>query len=391
MKTSIIITLLFCSLSNSASAMGSKRPSTGGGNTSPGGATPPPPTPPARPTIDLGPDLGPEAYLNASSIVGSSVDLYKKQNELSKIRTKVNDDDMDQCFSDNQAHDQFANQISYYSQMMFKDVPAMVGMIGSYYGTSESDAGYFPTSLIRHPLCNVSASTLSKTINKVPSQKVIDKVNEFANTVNALREETLKGDIKAKEELLTTWSRLFSCLAYTESLGSADSSTSQSVARKYAPANYRKPAGVEFYEDPAQSAESKLNIGTFQFTPNGLGNIAPCLKAWNSMHSNRSTCQIPLKGSTGDLIKALGSSYQSFNAFCGVHKLIQTFAVQVNTSKASATHPSNIVNGKLKNAEARCVSPHFQAGRAYNHFGPFQNSTGSNMDALFTCIQRSQN
>lgn len=368
--------------------MGSKRPSTGSGNSS--SAPTAPSTPPAKPTIDLGPDLNSDEYLNASSVVGSSVDTYKKLNELTQTRVSINGDTVDKCFIDNTPHDQFADQISYYTQMMIKDVPAMVGMIGSYYGTSENDSNYFPTSLIRHPLCNVTKSTLSQTIRNVPSQATIDKLNAFANAVNALRSDVLKGDMKAKAELLSLWSRFFSCLAYTESLSSADSRTSQNVANKYAPSGYRKPAGVEFYEDPAQPPVSRLNIGTFQFTPDKNGNIAPCLKAWNKMHPT-TACQLPLNASQGELINILGSSYQSFNAFCGVHKLVQTFAIQVNTSKASATHPLNLINGKLKSQENRCVSPHFQAGRAYNHFGPFQNSTGSNMDALFTCTLRSQN
>lgn len=83
------------------------------------------------------------------------------------------------------------------------------------------------------------------------------------------------------------------------------------------------------------------------------------------------------------MIKVLGSSYQSFNAFCGIHKVVQTFAIQVNTSSSSSTHPSN--GGKT--AANRCVTPHFYAGKAYNHFGPLQNSTGENMNSLYSCIE----
>ena len=82
---------------------------------------------------------------------------------------------------------------------------------------------------------------------------------------------------------------------------------------------------------------------------------------------------------------------QSFNAFCGAHKLIETFSIQINTNNAHATHPDNAINGVLKSAENRCVSPHFYAGWAYNHFGPLQNSTGKNLDELFSCIEKSQN
>jgi hypothetical protein len=71
--------------------------------------------------------------------------------------------------------------------------------------------------------------------------------------------------------------------------------------------------------------------------------------------------------------------------------MIQTFSVQVNTKNAANTHPSNLFNGKLKPFEERCVSPHFKSGKAYVHFGPFMNSTGSNLKELFQCIDQISN
>lgn len=344
------------------------------------------------PTLDFGAELSLEDYLDSSSEIGPQVDDFYNDNELVGVsREKINgttDISKDSCFKDEDSHEYFANQISYYTAEMMDDVPSMVGFIGSSYGTSTNDNNYFPTSLIRHPLCNVNSASLSATIKKVPGQATIDKLNRYANKVNSLRKAVLEADQSAKKELLSTWSGFFSCLAYTESLGTADSASSQSVAKKMAPAGYRKPAGVKFYDDPAQSAESRLNIGLFQFTPTASGNIQPCLRAWNKLHQTKSQCQINQKASQNELIQILGSSLQSFNAFCGVHKLVQTFSIQVNTNKASATAPQNLVNGKLKPYEQRCVTPHFQAGKAYNHFGPFQNSTGSNLDKLFSCVDR---
>lgn len=366
--------------------MGAKKPTPSPAPTPTPAPVTPTPSPSTKPTLDFGAPLEEDAYLNASSEIGVQVDDSQNDNELAgSQREMVNTDSVDQCYSDLNPHEYFADQISYYTQEMLGDVPAKVGFIGSSYGTSSDDNNYFPTSLIRHPLCSVTSSTLSATMNKVPNQATIDKLNQFANTVNSLRQEVLAGDQSAKKELLNTWTKLFSCLAYAESLSTADTTTSKNVATKVSPSGYRKPAGVKFYEDPAQDAASRLNIGMFQFTPNSGGNIQPCIRAWNAIHPNKASCQINQKASQSELIKILGSSYQSFNAFCGVHKLIQTFAIQVNTSKSSATHPSNLVNGKLKPYEQRCVTPHFQAGRAYNHFGPFQNSTGSNLDKLFTC------
>lgn len=335
--------------------------------------------------------LPPDEYLNASSEIGPKVDTYQNDDELAgKAREMVNADRVDECTSNNEAHAYFADQISYYTAEMLNDVPAKVGFIGKFYGTSIDDNNYFPTSLVRHPLCESTLDSLSATIKKIPNQETIDKLNRFAKSVNDLRIEILNGDQGAKKELLGNWTTFFSCLAYTESLGTSDSANSKNIATQNAPNGYRKPAGVKFYEDQAQPDASRLNIGMFQFTPDSSGNVQPCIRAWNQIHASKRSCLINQKTSQADMIKTLGSSLQSFNAFCGVHKLIQTFAIQVNTTKKSATHPSNIINGTFKASEERCVTPHFYSGWAYNHFGPFQNSTGSNLNELFSCIENSR-
>lgn len=349
------------------------------------GVTPIEPSAPQEEVVDNSPVLDFSEYISSSFLVGGSVDDYQNQTELLKTRTLVNTDKVDTCNADKNrnSNDRFSDQIGFYTEMMMKATPTKVGIVGSYYGSPTNDANYFPTSLISHPLCISTTSSLSQTLKKVPSQAVIDKLNRFANKVNTLRDQAMAGDTGAKVELLQTWTKLFSCLAYKESLSSADSSASRSVASSNSPAGYVKPSGVEFYNDPAQDAASRLNIGMFQFTPNSSGNIRPCLKAWNEIHSGTPSCQVSETGSQSEMIKIIGSSYQSFNAFCGVHKVIQTFTIQVNTTSSGSTHPANSGKG----AANRCVTPHFYAGKAYNHFGPFQNSTGSNMNQLYSCVE----
>lgn len=344
------------------------------------------PSIPATPE-DTAPAVDFNEYLSVSSIIGASVDDYFNQGELLKTRSLVNTDTVDTCNGEKNRNpnDQFSDQISFYTKAMMSPVSAKVGIIGSYYGSPTKDESYFPVSLMSHPLCASTTSSLSQTIKKVPSQAVIDKLNRFATTANSLREKALGGDAGAKVELMKHWGKLFSCLAYTESLSSADSSASRSVASSSAPSGYTKPSGVEFYNDPSQDAASRLNIGLFQFTPNSSGNIKPCLKAWNEFHSGSPSCKVNESGLQAEMIRVLGSSYQSFNAFCGVHKLVQTFAIQVNTTSSGSTYPGN--SGKT--AAARCVTPHFYAGKAYNHFGPLQNSTGENMNKLYSCIENS--
>ena len=135
------------------------------------------------------------------------------------------------------------------------------------------------------------------------------------------------------------------CLSYTESLTTADSSRSYRVADKYAPSDYRKPEGVKFYEDPYQDEASKLNIGLFQFTPTWYGNVNPCIRNWNAWFPS---CSVGAKPSKSSLIRKFGSSYQTFNAFCGVNKFVQTFAIQQNTTRTKSTHPDNYSGGRLK-------------------------------------------
>ena len=341
---------------------------------------------PANPD-DTTAELNFNEYLNVSALVGGEVDNYQNSDELLKPRSIVNADNVDTCNADKNknANDRFSDQIGFYTKMMMSPVSAKVGIIGSYYSAPTNDSSYFSVSLISHPLCASSAASLAKTIKNVPSQSVIDKLNRFATKVNGLRDQALAGDADAKIELIQTWTKLFSCLAYKESLSSADSNSSRSVASANAPSGYTKPDGVEFYNDPAQDAASRLNIGLYQFTPNSSGNIKPCIKAWNEIHSGNGSCQMNESGSQSEMIKAVGSSLQSFNAFCGVHKVLQTFAIQVNTTGTSATHPNNA--GKA--AASRCVTPSFYAGKAYNHFGPLQNSTGSNMNELYSCVENS--
>jgi len=343
-------------------------------------------------TGNSGPALDSSTFLETSAIVGAAVDDYKNKTELQKTRSNVNDDKVDQCTSEKtgQPMDQFADQISFNVSSMLEPVPVAIGSIGGIYGAPSDDAAYNPSSLMSHPLCNVSATSLKKTLKKIPDQATINKMNKFSQEMNELRTRALAGDANAKAELQKKWTKVFSCLSYTESLSSGDSSRTRSVASQVAPDDYERPTGVAFSIDPYQPPVSKLNVGMFQFTPNSTGNIKSCLKAWNAMNSNKQSCQVSVNGSQDEMIKILGSSHQSFNAFCGVHKVVETFAIQAYTNKASATHPSNKSGSGLKTSANRCVTPYFYAGWAYNHFGPLQNSTGSNLKELHACIEHAE-
>ncbi len=325
----------------------------------------------------------PTDFLEVADEVGSEVDSYfGNYGALSEYRVETHEASSDYCEVDLDGYNNFSQRISYFVESQLENTRTHLSGLAPYYGVPYENDDHLLSGLAQRPLCHSTSSSLSKTLKKssrVPSTAVIKKLNVFENKVNTLREKMLEGDEESRIQLVKTWSKFFSCLAYTESLSTADTSSSRKVAAKYESDNYRKPAGVKFYEDPYQDEASKLNIGLFQFTPNGGGNINPCLKSWNN---NYPSCTVGTGSSKSKLIEVFGSAYQTMNAFCGVNKVVQTFSIQRNSSKSTAIHPSNSSVSKAD----RCVSPWIYSGYAYNHFGPLMNSTGSNLNKLISCV-----
>ncbi len=336
---------------------------------------PAPPTNPREPASEL-------SWLEIADHIADTVDPIFSNDELSIARTFEVFSRGDSCHEDLDEAPRFADAIGFFIKELSREQKVQLQGIASFYGMSSSDATYHPVSLISHPLCRVTRSTLSSTMRNIPGSTTISLAQRFADDHNRHRQNVLDGVQGAEEDLQKLWGQFFGCLAYSESLSTADTSLSQRTASRYAPSGYRKPAGVKFYDDPAQSQASRLNIGLFQFTPNYSGNINPCFRQWNRDYPS---CQIS-RGDRSDMIRVVGSSLQHFNAYCGVHKLLQTFSVQVNSRNSRNTHPDNRAGSSLKPADERCVTPHFYAGWAYNHFGPLQNSTGSNLNKLLKCV-----
>lgn len=352
--------------------LGSNDPS-GGGN--------PPTQPPENPDTESF-----NIFTDVGYTVGDKVDqYYQEHRELLVQRGVTGAHSIDSCDPQLRNQTRFAERISYAVVQNMTARKAKLAFIGNLFDIPTDQEKFVPNSLMSHAMCEVTSSTLTKTIgsDRVPSAAVIKKANELVKRFNGLRQKVIDKAPKATMEMAKFWGRVMMCLSYTESLTTADTSSSDSVAQKYAPSGYRRPAGVLFYEDPNQPASSRLNLGLFQFTPSAGGNINPCIKQWNEIYPS---CQVSTSATQADMIKVLGSSYQTFNAFCGANKPAQMFSVQVNTTDVNNTHPLNRKsNGSLKASEDRCVSLHFLPGNSYNHFGPFQNSTGSNLDELLSC------
>ena len=192
-----------------------------------------------------------------------------------------------------------------------------------------------PVSLVSHKMCSVTKkSLLYNRIKKIPDNKTIAKAHRFAQEMNRTKSKQL-------------WGKFFACLAMTESLTTAPSN------------------GVKIYHDKLQkNPASQTNIGVYQFSPDYNGNIRPCIEDWRQQFPQRKV----MKGGLKTMTALLASSNQDFNIFCGVNKIVQTFAVQIDGLKRS------------------CVTLHIKSGYAYNHFGPLMNSTGANMASLYNCI-----
>lgn len=341
---------------------------------------PPEPKPPEPSVLNV--------FLDIAQPIGQSVDdYYSNYRELSPDRANVSNHATDFCPQDLNHQRSFSDRIAYYVNEHTKKTRPHLAQLAPFYSVPSQLNQHIEMSLTSHPLCRVTHSTLSQTIGaqRVPNQTVINQLDQFSRKHNSLRQRVINDqDIDAEIELNQLWTRFMSCLSYTESLTTADINSSRSVASRYAPNGYTKPSGVKFYEDPLQPQVSRLNIGLFQFTPNAGGNINPCIRHWNEKNSS---CQISRSSSQSELIRILGSGYQTFNAFCGVNKILQTFSIQANTSSTNSTHPDNFQSG-MKAPQNRCVTPFFWSGRAYNHFGPLMNTTGSNLGSLMRCVLR---
>lgn len=359
----------------------------------------PTPTPPAtggatREPAAIADSLTPagfDVFQEVSYSVGALVDsTYSSYRELLPQRSSSSTHNTDSCDPTLDRNSRFADRIAYAVELKMQPARSQLGYVASAYNMPASLSSHLPVSLISHPLCTVSSSSLNSTLGgkNIPSAAVINKANNFVSKMNGYRREALAGNREGYKKASKLWSKFMMCLSYAESLTTADNSKSSSVAQKYGPSGYRKPAGVKFYEDPLQPLASRLNIGLFQFTPTASGNVQACIREWNQLYPK---CQVSTAASQAEMIRVLGSSLQTFNAFCGAAKVAGMFSVQVNSSSSRNTHPSNVnSNGSLKASVNRCVSPHFLAGRSYNHFGPFQNSTGKNLEGVLDCTFRGE-
>ncbi len=258
-------------------------------------------------------------------------------------------------------------------------------------------------NLTSHKMCPADAKSLEMNlkgkykIKGSPFAKLlpetVTEVQKFVSDYNKTF-EAAKNSTAAKAILRLKWSKIEACLIKKESLGDADGRTSKELGRYYNDAGiYKRPDGVNItapYKTvggsrvPAGKVTNDTVIGLNQITPAGgdTNIFSDCVPAWNKFFARKASCQISdsVKNDTKALFSLLGSSQQTFNAFCGVSKIQNLFHVQVNSKDVGRTDPSNVLEDnkifadKLKAPKDRCVSLFFGPD-AYNHFGPLQNQS----------------
>lgn len=375
-----LLTLSFGCLNSTAIAMGSRLPKT---------AEQPPAkiirTPAALTPSELTNTFQVDVWKETIEPSISTVEAYYKINQLPKDRSTAGSHEIDSCDTNLDNKRSFGDRIGYMVEVNSRPMKSPLGYVSGYFQIPKDLTQYYPTSLLSHKMCNVTEASLSKTMDgrRLPNPTDIKRAQTWADRYNRYRDQALAGDRQGYINLQKLWNKTMMCLAHVESLTTADSSKSQSTAAKFAPADYRRPAGVAFYDDPYQTdPASKLNIGLFQFGTVSGGDPQGCIQQWNQLYP---TCQIAKNTSWQEMVRIVGSSYQTFNAFCGVNYMLQNFSVQVNTTNSYRTHPSNVVNGKLKEPGERCVSLHFSSKVSYNHFGPLQNVMGDTIGLLMKC------
>lgn len=379
-----LLTLSFGFLSSNGMAMGSRLP-----DQSSNTETQPPPkiirTPMALPFSELTKSYGIDVWKEAIEPSIDTVETYYKINQLPKDRSTAGSHEIDYCDTNLDNKRSFGHRIGYMVEVNSRPMKSPLGYVSSYFQIPKDQNQYYPTSLLSHKMCNVTEQTLSKTLDgrRLPSATDIRRAQTWVDRYNRYRDQALVGNRDGYLKLQKLWNKTMMCLAHVESLTTADSAKSQSTAEKFAPSDYRRPAGVAFYDDPYQTdPASKLNIGLFQFGTASGGDPQGCIQQWNELYPS---CQVARNTGWKEMVRIVGSSYQTFNAFCGVNYMLQNFSVQVNTTNSYRTHPSNLVNGKLKAPAERCVSLHFSSKVSYNHFGPLQNVMGDTIGLLMKC------
>lgn len=267
--------------------------------------------------------------------IAQQVDSYYRMGELLKERGDTT----------------FAKTIAEAVEEGMKDkVIPLDDYISGLFGVKTRNPVSFKT-----PLCQYDNNAARKLLKTTISNSGLALVNRFAKEVNEADEE-------GKQAIYT---RLMMCLAYSESLSTADNEKSYILASRE---GVTKNDGVKFYFDSLQTnPDSQINIGLYQFSPIAKGNIHTCLNDFKNRERSRK-----------DLVNLIGAKDQVWNARCGVHKVQTVLFVTLNAP--------------TRNIGNQCGTFHALNTVAYNHFGPLQREggVGGGFTKLYNCYYGSK-
>lgn len=311
------------------------------------------------------------------------------------------------------------------------------------YGLEGTDP--MPVGLLTHAFCPVTEVSLEHLLGKefVPPKEAIRILQRLTVLLNEARQK------KDADRARSLYTALFGCIAYEEALAvpgdfgagkkKMDDAFSEYLSgheslRKYfetknpetGEATLLRPPGIIAYIDRqggyaievrklrAELEKAKADgsydqkteleyqlaltelrrkykswpvLGMFQFLPDGHGNIRACIESWNELYPR---CAIRI-ASRDDVALSLVSHGQTFNAFCGVQKLVHSFHSQIHSGFSTGTDLANALpDGTLKPAAQRCLSIVSRSGngRVYSHFGPLRNSVKDNLGHVLKCAKR---
>jgi len=339
-----------------------------------------------------------------SSFCNTSLHGKESKEEVTKKR-KVSKF-IDKCFKDLKLSrpETFEQSIKIaIGQLTTPEGNSLSSYISGAYGVKKWNTN---VSLISQPMCETidkkfltgndktkltRLSKISKELVKIP--KEYNRLrNIYLKSVKDKESKELQE--KKKVEVLKFYYHLMKVIADKESLGDPDTTTSKNNAKAFAKhykvKDFTKPPGVKFYYDKYQSnADSKRNMGLYQFSADPKGNVVPCIKSWNEKFgAKQASCKLPIskvKKANSDLFKILAASDQVFNAYCGAHKLVQSYGIQVNagvmdpSKSRRRTHSENLgKDKKLKKGKDRCVSVFALYQNIYGHFGTLGFTTSDN-------------
>lgn len=337
--------------------------------------------------------LSPQLYRSIASELGPKLDARFGRNffQFTEVRNMGRiPHPSDQLPGQNIGRDSFADRIALAVEVGYNLQKPELGYLGNLFGlpTATTTAPLKEVSFLSHAQCTPTKDRLKQALQldrRIPTDALTKQLVRWTTRMNALRTEALKGSAPARRENQRLWTKFMMCLSAEESLTTADTARSRQIASDL---GIDKPPGVKFYMDAAQSnPDSRLNIGLFQFSPVSGGNVQSCLRSWNrQVKSGIYSSQIA-QNSPGQPMRLLLSAHlQTFNSYCAVNKIFDSWAVQVNTKNKTNTSLANQDSqGRLKASADRCVSIFSSTNASYNHFGPFQNSTGKNLQSLMNC------